>query len=69
MKKTGYVKIKDHVLAQKKPVCLSCGALATHKVTFRDDWCTLRVVLCEECACKEYAELKLQRSIQFPGVA
>jgi hypothetical protein len=69
MKKVGYRRVEPQTLALKKPKCINCGALATRRVTFRDDWCTLRVVLCEECAHKEYEDLHLQKSIQFPGVA
>jgi hypothetical protein len=69
MRKVGYRNITDAVLAQKKPGCMSCNALATKRVTFRDDWSLLRVNLCDECAKKEYDNLRLQTRIDWPGVA
>lgn len=69
MKKVGYRPITPKVLAMRKPTCMSCGALATKQVTFRDDWCKLRIALCTKCASLEYEELNLQRTLQFPGVA
>ena len=69
MKKTGYENIEINRKDGKPATCMSCGALATKKVTFRSDLCTLRVALCTECAGKEYEALYLQRTIEFPGFA
>jgi len=69
MKKVGYREIVDKGEPAKKAKCLSCGAEARKVVTFRDNWLTLRVALCNECAMKPYKELRLQKTIEFPGVA
>jgi hypothetical protein len=69
MKKTGYQNIRDMNTIKKRPTCVSCGGIATKRVVFENDWCTLKVALCASCALLEYEELNLQRSLRFPGVA
>jgi len=69
MEKVGYREIVYQGYCTKKQRCLSCGAQARKVVTFRGEWLTLRVALCNKCAMKPYEELRLQKTIEFPGVA
>ena len=69
MERTGYKTIPWQERGAKKPRCASCGTLAMKRVTFSDDFCTLRVTLCGECALLDYEVLYLQRTIEFPGFA
>jgi len=69
MEKVGYRGIPKNKNGGKPITCISCGALATRQVTFRDNWGILRVNLCIECAGKGYEALKLQSRIKWPGAA
>lgn len=69
MQKVGYRKISEGIRQDARPLCMSCGGVATKRVIFEDEFCTLKVRLCDECADKDYEELKLRRMIDWPGMA
>jgi len=68
MRRCGYSEIVGRRNIVEKPKCMSCGKRARKIVTYRDDWVTLKVALCNNCAMLPYEELKLQKTIEFPGV-
>lgn len=49
--------------------CVNCGGKGRYKVTFEDNWGKLIVKLCEECSVKNYEDLKLQTTLNWPGIA
>jgi excinuclease UvrABC ATPase subunit len=49
--------------------CTNCGGKGEYRVTFKARWGKLTVTLCEECAAKRYEELKLQLTLDWPGIA
>ena len=69
MVKTGRWRIKEIWPGGKPAKCVNCGEKGTFQVTFEDSWGKLIVTLCEECAGKEYKELKLQSTLNFPAIA
>ena len=69
VKKVGYKRIDKGNGGKVPPLCMSCGKIATKLVTFQDDWCTIKIVLCERCAGMKYELLHLQKTIKFTGAA
>jgi len=69
MHKIGYREIVGKKLHVGKPRCLSCGKRARKIVTYKDDWVTLKVALCNDCTLKPFEELNLQKTIDFPAFA
>jgi excinuclease UvrABC ATPase subunit len=49
--------------------CVNCGGKSRYKVTFEDNWGKLIVNLCEVCSVKNYEDLKLQTTLNWPGIA
>jgi len=69
MKKTGSVRIQKNRNGGKPRKCANCGGIGSRRVTFRDTWGKLIVVLCDNCSRQEYEDLKLQSTLDFPGIA
>lgn len=69
MLKVGCMRVKTIRCKQTSLKCLVCGAPGMYKVTFKDTWCTLNVILCKVCAAMDYEQLPLQKIIQFPVIA
>ena len=69
MQKTGNVRIQRTSRHGKARKCTNCGGIGSHHVTFEDTWGKLIVVLCDECSKREYEDLKLQSTLDFPGIA
>jgi len=69
MERTERRRIQKNRNGGKPAKCVSCGEKGEYKVTFEDTWGKLIVTLCEECAAKRYEELKLQTSLNWPGIA
>lgn len=69
MQKVGYRKISEGIRQATRPRCMSCGQAATKLVIFEDEFCTLKVKLCDDCGDKDYEELRLQMMIDWPGMA
>jgi len=69
MKRTGRERIQRNRNRGKPAKCVSCGGKGEYRVTFKDNWGKLIVTLCEDCATKEYTELKLQSRLDWPGIA
>jgi len=69
MQKTGSVRIQKNRNGGKPRVCVNCGRIGTRRVTYEDVWGKLIVVLCDECSRREYEDLKLQSTLDFPGIA
>lgn len=69
MEKIGKIKIHKGRNGGKPRKCVNCGGKGRFLVTFKDYWGKLIVTLCEECAGKEYGELKLQSRLNWPIVA
>ena len=69
MKKIGYTVIRKNSYGGPPARCASCGGKAGFRVTFKDSWSKLVVTLCGECMQKEYEDLKLQNSLDWPAIA
>jgi len=69
MEKTGYTVINRNRNNGSPARCVSCGGKGEFRVTFEDTWGKLIVTLCDECTQKRYDELKLQTSLNWPGIA
>lgn len=69
MQRTGRERIRRDRNGGKPRKCVSCGGKGVFRVTFEDVWGKLIITLCEECATKNYAELKLQSRLDWPGIA
>ncbi len=69
MRKVGYSVISKNRNDGKPRKCVSCGKEGNYKVTFQDRWGKLIVTLCKDCAGKDYGELSLQSSLNWPGIA
>lgn len=69
MEKIGYTIIKQDRNGEKPATCINCGKKGSVRVTFADRWTKLTVTLCKYCAEKNYEALRLQSSLDWPGVA
>jgi len=69
MEKTGWWRLPKSRCRKTQVKCINCGAQGVNKVSFEDKWSKLIVPLCENCTGKRYEELKLQTSIDWPGMA
>lgn len=69
MEKTGKRRASAERMNKGPRKCANCGGAGTWHVTFQDSWGKLIVTLCEECATKQYEELKLQSRLDWPGMA
>ena len=69
MVKIGKQRIHRNRNGGKPAECANCGGNGCFRVTFKSSWFRLIVTLCDECAEKEYEELKLQSTLNFPAIA
>ena len=69
MRKTGSVRIQRTRGDGKARKCTNCGGVGTRRVMYEDTWGKLIVVLCDDCSKREYEDLKLQSTLEFPGIA
>lgn len=67
MKKLGRRRINRGFLTKRHVMCINCGKKAVFNVVFADNWAKLTVPLCEECAMKEYENLRLQTRFDWVG--
>ena len=69
MQRTGSVRIQRTRGDGKARKCTNCGGKGEFKVTFSDSWGKLIVTLCDDCSKREYEDLQLQSTLDFPGIA
>jgi hypothetical protein len=67
MRKIGYTLIHKSRNGGKPASCMSCGRKANSRVTFRDNYGTVTVSLCKDCAQRSYEDLRLQARFDWPG--
>lgn len=69
MIKIGYTRINKNGKGGRPAKCANCGGKGSFKVTFEDNWGKLIIILCKECANKNYEELRLQSKLDWPIIA
>ena len=66
MVKTEQVRLRGPSGNGQKMFCACCHKWARNRVTFEDNYGKLVLLLCNECAEKEYKELLLQGRLDWP---
>jgi len=69
MRKTGCVRVESTRGDGQSKKCMNCGGKGSRRVTFEDQWVKLVVILCKDCSEREYEDLQLQSTIEFPVIA
>jgi len=69
MEKTGRQRVKVDRMNKKPRKCANCGGRGEYKVTFKDTWGKLIVTLCEDCSRRQYEDLQLQSTLNWPAIA
>ena len=67
MKKTGNMLMENVRGNGKFRKCANCGGIGIRRVTFEDCFAKVMLILCDDCSRKEYEDLRLQTTIEFPG--